>query len=89
MNPCNFLEANAKFGPPPGLEESQVRSIDVYQGVVRGGSCDGSIMIITAWVPSAEDIQRMAAGHPIFLTCLGGLPPHFLSTDFQIASNPQ
>lgn len=85
MTPTDFPEANSTFAPPSDLEESQCRSIRVFVGRVEGGSCDGADQVITAWQPSEEEIAMIAAGAPVFLSCLGGLPPHYLTTSFEHA----
>lgn len=89
MIPVSFPEANSKFGPPPELDASQCLTIHAWVGPVKGGSLDGATAVVTAWKPSPQDIERMQGGAPIFLACLGGLPPHFLCTDFEEAKNPQ
>lgn len=38
--------------------------------------------------PTEDEIRQIVLGAPIFLTCLGGLPPHFITTNFQQATNP-
>lgn len=88
MNPIEFPEANTIFGPPKELSESQCLRICAYVGEVKQGSVDGVGIAVVAWQPDARDINRIINGHPIFLTTLGGLPPHFLSTDFNSAINP-
>jgi hypothetical protein len=85
MISTNFPEANATFGPPNGMSEEQVNCIKAYLGYVGGGSCDGSTIVVTAWKPSPEELTDLLAGKPVFLTCLGGLPPHCLTTDFKQA----
>jgi hypothetical protein len=88
MTPANFKEANSKFTPPPGFDESQVATVPAYIGQVNGGSVDGCSMAVVAWLPSPDELSDILAGKPIFLTVLGGLPPHFLSTSFQSATRP-
>jgi hypothetical protein len=88
MIPIQFPEANTRYGPPPDLAESQCMTIHAYQGTVERGSVEGAAIVVVAWKPSPQEIEAMLAGKPIFLSCLGGLPPHFLSTDFETAINP-
>ena len=88
MNPVKFPEANKCFTAPPGYEESQVMTIDAYVGKAEGGSCDGALVVVVAWQPSPEEIQAMQNGAPIFLSCIGGLPAHFLTTSFHAATHP-
>jgi len=88
MNPTDFPQANAVFGPPMDLEESQCQRIPCYSGKVRGGSVDGSDIVVTAWLPTPEELAVLNAGKPLFLSFLGGLPPHFLTVDFGQATHP-
>ncbi len=67
------------------MAESQVKTIRAYLGQVKDGSCDGMSMVIVAWTPSPEELEDLKAGRPVFLTCMGSLPPHFLTTSFQEA----
>ena len=89
MTPIAFPEANQKFGAPPGYAESQVATIPAYVGQLVGGSCDGVQCVVVAWRPTDEELAAINAGSPIFLTCLGGLPAHVLTTDFKVAINPR
>ena len=88
MNPATFPQANTKFGPPTDLAESQCLTIPAYMGRVQGGSVDGSTIVVVAWLPTAEELKQLNAGAPIYLSCMGGLPPHFISTDFDLATHP-
>lgn len=88
MNPVHFPEANARIGPPPGLTEAQVKTIYAHVGQANGGSVDGARQIIVAWKPTDEEVARLSSGGLVFLSCLGGLPPHFLCTSFQEATHP-
>lgn len=82
MTPHTFPEANARFGPPKGLDESQVATIHTWDGVVQRGSLDGVAITITAWRPSDRDLTALLCGAPIFLTFIGGFPPHVVTTSF-------
>jgi hypothetical protein len=82
MKPVRFAEANAVFGAPPDLDESQCMSIPAFLGPIEGGNLDGQSVAIVAWQPEPSDLQRLAAGHPVYLLCCGGLPPHCLMTEF-------
>lgn len=81
MIPATFPEANTFFGPPQGLTESQVKSIPAYLGEAQG-SLDGLQLAVVAWEPTPEELETIKNGGLIYLTCIGGLPPHFLSTNF-------
>ncbi len=87
MTPVKFSQSNTRFGPPEDLEESQVRTIHGWTGEA-GASCDGMKLVVVAHLPTPEDLERLNAGEPIFLSVLGGLPPHFLTTRFEEATNP-
>lgn len=89
MIAVDFPESNVPFGPPPGLEESQCRSIRAYTGQIQGGGCDGLPCIVVAWQPGEAEIAAILAGAPIFLSMIAtGLAPHFLSTSFEAATHP-
>jgi hypothetical protein len=87
MTPFKFPESNVAFGPPADLEESQVLTIHGWRGHA-GGSCDGIELVVVAHLPTPEDLARLNAGEPIFISMLGGLAPHFLTTRFVEATNP-
>ena len=88
MIPLRFPEANTLFGPPEGLAESQVMPIPAYTGKIAGGSMDGSSVVVVAWQPTAEELALLNAGQPLFLSFIGGLPPHFPCLSFQEATHP-
>lgn len=89
MTPTNFPQANVTFGPPQGMSETQVGRLPAYVGVVERGSCKGSPLVVVAWTPTVEEYKDILEGKPIFLTVLGGLPPHMLTTSFGVATNPK
>lgn len=88
MSPVHFREANTQHKPPVDFAESQVKTVPSYVAMIQGGSCDGEFMTVVAWRPSPEEIKDIMGGKLIYLTAMGGLPPHFLSTDFHIATHP-
>lgn len=88
MTPITFPEANASFKAPSDLHENQVATIMAYFGPIPGGSMDGEKMVVVAWKPSPDELAALNSGAPVFLTTLGGLPPHFITTDFASATNP-
>jgi hypothetical protein len=89
MTPVKFPQSNCTFGAPPDLDGSQCLAVQAYQGIISGGSLDGSPLVVVAWKPTDEEKAAIVAGRPIFLACIGGLPPHYLTTDFQTALRPQ
>ena len=89
MNPVKFPEANCRFSAPADMAESQVMTIHAYRGVVARGSVEGSAIVVTAWRPTPEELAVLNAGHPLYLSFLGGgLPPHFPTVNFQQAIAP-
>lgn len=88
MTPVHFPEANTRFGPPHDLAEAQCRTIHAYTGTVERGSVEGAAVVVVAWRPSVVDLVKINAGEPIFLSCIGGLPPHMLTTSFEEATQP-
>lgn len=82
MTPTNFPQANKTFVHPPDLDETQCRSIPAFCGEVKEGNIDGAIVVVVAWKPSEDDLFNLNNGQPVFLSCIGGLPPHFLTTVF-------
>jgi hypothetical protein len=88
MNPTDFPEANAKFRAPPDLTEQQVMTVSGYCGPAAGGSLDGAQLCVTCWKPTEEEVELIKRGQPIFLSFLGGLPPHFPCMSFKEAVRP-
>lgn len=87
MTPTDLPETNAQFGAPKGMMESQVATIRAFWGEIDQGPLEGSEFVVTAWQPSPEEVAAINAGAPIFLTTMGGLPPHLLTTSFREATN--
>lgn len=83
MSPVNFPESNCRFGPPPGYDEEQVQTVPAFVGKILMGPVDGAEAIVVAWQPSPEDVQKITDGSPVYLICLGGLPPHSLAVEGQ------
>lgn len=89
MKAIIFPQANIEFKPPVDLEESQCMTVPAFKGEIATGSCEGSPVVITAWMPSESERKDIAEDKPIFLSFLGGgLPPHMMTTDFNINLNP-
>jgi len=88
MSPVSFPQANTRFGPPRDLAESQCGSIPAYIGTINQGSLDGSTVAVVAWMPDAAAIARINAGSPVYISMIGGLAPHMLTTDFTAAISP-
>lgn len=89
MRAVEFPQANANFRPPEGYAESQVRTVPAYQSTVARGSCEGVPIVVVAWKLEVADIEKLTQnGAIIYLSCLGGLQPHFMTCTFEEATNP-
>lgn len=86
MTPTTLPISNTVFGPPSGLEESQVNSIPAFVGVVPTGPVEGLKFCVVAWKLSPEDLEKLKETGVIYLSVLSMLIPHFLTTDFQEAT---
>jgi hypothetical protein len=103
MIPVKPPLSNAVFHPPSDLDHTQVFSIHAYKNAVSSGftqlvfagevppgsNLDGANFIVTAWKPTDEELAVLVKGGCIFLSCLAVLPPHFLTTDWNIATYGQ
>lgn len=58
----DFKGANFDFGPPPGLDE-MVGRLTFFSN----GHCH-----VSAWRPSPEEIAKIVAGEPIFVSVMSG-----------------
>lgn len=83
MNATHFPEANTRHRAPEGLDESHVKTIPSFRAQIHDGPHDGAEMIVVAWRPSPDDLKKLNEGGFIYLSMMGGLCPHFLSTEFK------
>lgn len=88
MEAFNFPQANATFVAPSELSADQCKSIKAFVGQVQGGSCDGTRICVVAYELTPEERERVAAGAPIFVSMLYGIPPHYLCLSFEEATHP-
>jgi hypothetical protein len=88
MRNVDFPQANSQFKAPESLSEIQVRTAPAFVGRALGGSMDGTPMVVVAWQPDPDELEILNAGGPVFLTVMGGLPPHFLTCRFTEATRP-
>ena len=71
MSPTAFPECNVRYGPPEDMAESQVMTLPAYRGQVVGGSVDGCVNVVVAWLPSITDLEKLLAGEPVYISMLG------------------
>lgn len=66
------------------MSSEQVMSIHAYYGQITHpqSNLDGAEFVVTAWKPSPEELKTLNEGGPVYLSCLGGLPAHFLTSSF-------
>ena len=90
MIPVDFNEANVIFNPPPDLQEGiQCMPVQAWQGNVKGGSIDGAFIVVTVWKATDEELEVIKQnGGLIYLSFIGGLPPHLAATNFHDATHP-
>ena len=88
MIPAPFPQSNISVVAPNDLDESQCMTIPGYHGRVKGGNLDGATILVVAWQPTEQEIELIKAGGPIYLSFVGGIPPHFPSMSFEEATNP-
>jgi hypothetical protein len=86
MTPVKPPITNCVFTAPEDLDASQVNSIHAYRESIPTGNLEGATFIVVAWQPSPDEIKALQEGGSIFLSCLGSLPPHFLTTKFSEAT---
>jgi hypothetical protein len=71
MKSIYFEGCNNTFGPPQGMSNEECFTV---HSMIEGDR------VITAWLPSKEDLANLRSGKPIFLSCYGGMPPVNLMT---------
>ena len=88
MTPTNFPQMTTRFGKPEDWHDEQCKPIGAFVGEIQGGTLDGLQQVVVAWQPSPDEIAEILGGKPVFLTMVGGLAPHFLTTNFEAATHP-
>ena len=86
MNPAIFPESNMRHCSPKGMDEAHVKTIPSCRATVNGGVWDGSDVVVVAWQPTEAELKELNAGGRVYLTMMGGLPAHFVSTSFKEAT---
>lgn len=69
MLPVKLSDENLQLGPPPGWSDEQCMTVSAYAGV--DGS--GIPFVVTAWMPSKEDLEAMNAGRPLYAKWCGSV----------------
>lgn len=88
MTPIKFPESNNEYGPPRGMDESQVRTVPVFKGKVEGGSCKDFPIVVVCYELTEADVEALLHGRKIYVSMIGGLAPHYLSQTFYDATHP-
>lgn len=84
MIPAIFPECNIELRAPDDLEDL-VRTIHAMHVPIESGRLEGGCITVVAWKPTAEELQQLQNGAPVFITFMGGVPPHFPSTNINAA----
>lgn len=86
MNPASFPEANTRHCAPKGMDESHVKTIPSFKATINGGCWDGNEVVVVAWQPTTLELAELVNGGRVYLTMMGGLCPHFMTTSFEEAT---
>lgn len=82
MIPTTFPEANNIIGPPADMNESHVQPVAAFSGPITGGAFDGATLHVVAWQPSPMERERLIAGASVFISFVGAIPVHTVTTVF-------
>lgn len=88
MIASDFPEANGTIKPPTGYAESQVMPLRIFMGEVERGAVEGAKICVSCWRPTVEELAALVSGAPLFISFLGGMPPHYPATNFHEATHP-
>lgn len=86
MIPTTFPQANGNHGAPKDVNEDNVRRMPSFTGNIQGGPFDGSQMVIVAWKPTLADLVNLNNGGCVFVSVIGQLSPHYVSSTFEEAA---
>lgn len=87
MKPATPPVSSTVFKAPNSLDESQVHAIAAYKNVIPPGSnLDGAAFVTVAWRPTPEELIELNNGGLVYITTIGGLLPHFVTTSFSVAT---
>lgn len=76
MMPVDFQGSNLDLNKPPEMTEEECQSVRAYKGTTPERAYkaveDGTDypFILTAWMPSKEDLEALNAGRPLWLRVL-------------------
>lgn len=76
MQASSFDEANVILGPPEGLTEDDVYSLNVN----RTEFADGSHAVTSLWKLTQDELEEFQRTGRIWLVCLGGTMPPVIVT---------
>jgi hypothetical protein len=77
MNPVDFPGSNKLYKKPNNMTDEQCFTVHACESV----DIEGFKYVLTAWMPSYEDLKAMNNGRPIYLKIIGGgMPPVALFT---------
>lgn len=77
--PVKFLEANKRYGPPDGMTEKQVCTVDVYEGKGVFAEAEEHATVITCWQLTDGELEEVARTGQVWMSQMtGGLVPHYI-----------
>jgi hypothetical protein len=71
MESTNFEHSNSVLGPPPGVSEDDVRSLNVWQGIAGGTQP----VVISCWKPTKDELEEIARTGRVYLYVYGQTMP--------------
>lgn len=91
MIPGRIERATRHLGAPPGWEpDTAGHCAHLAIRDEQFGSPTGPWGMVSAWEPTPDELARINAGAPIFLTVIGGVhPPVGLSVGFPPKEEPK
>lgn len=69
MLPVTLADENLRLGPPRGWTDEQCMTVSAYAGFDGGGMP----FVVTAWVPSKEDLEALNAGRALYVKWSGSV----------------
>lgn len=71
MLPVTLADENLLLGPPLGWTGEECMTVSAYAGIDGGGTP----FVVTAWMPSKEDLEALNAGRPLYAKWSGSVSP--------------